>query len=76
MRQYLDLMDKVMQEGTLKKDRTGTGAKSVFGHHSKYVQNTCDTRVNTTIHENAPIHSQHTNTCEIHSNTSKYTRNT
>ena len=36
MRQYLDLMDKVMQEGTLKKDRTGTGTKSVFGHQMRF----------------------------------------
>ena len=36
MRQYLDLMDKVMQEGTLKKDRTGTGTKSIFGHQMRF----------------------------------------
>ena len=36
MRQYLDLMDKVMQEGTLKEDRTGTGTKSVFGHQMRF----------------------------------------
>ena len=32
MQQYLDLMTRVMNEGTLKSDRTGTGTKSVFGH--------------------------------------------
>ena len=36
MRQYLDLMTRVMQEGTLKKDRTGTGTKSVFGHQMRF----------------------------------------
>ena len=36
MRQYLDLMDKVMQEGTLKEDRTGTGTKSIFGHQMRF----------------------------------------
>ena len=36
MRQYLDLMNKVMQEGTFKKDRTGTGTKSVFGHQMRF----------------------------------------
>ena len=36
MRQYLDLMDKVMQEGTLKEDRTGTGTKSIFGYQMRF----------------------------------------
>ena len=28
MKQYLSLMNRVMQEGILKEDRTGTGTKS------------------------------------------------
>ena len=36
MRQYLDLMERVMNEGTLKEDRTGTGTKSVFGHQMRF----------------------------------------
>ena len=36
MKQYLDLMQRVMNEGTLKSDRTGTGTKSVFGHQMRF----------------------------------------
>ena len=36
MKQYLDLMSQVMQKGTLKTDRTGTGTKSVFGHQMRF----------------------------------------
>ena len=36
MKQYLDLMTRVMKEGTLKADRTGTGTKSVFGHQMRF----------------------------------------
>ena len=36
MKQYLDLMTRVMREGTLKEDRTGTGTKSVFGHQMRF----------------------------------------
>lgn len=36
MKQYLDLMRHVYENGTLKEDRTDTGTKSVFGHQSRY----------------------------------------
>ncbi len=36
MKQYLDLMRHVYENGILKEDRTGTGTKSVFGYQSRY----------------------------------------
>ena len=36
MKQYIDLLNQVMTNGTLKNDRTGTGTKSVFGYQMRF----------------------------------------
>ena len=36
LKQYLDLMRHVMENGAVKGDRTGTGTKSVFGHQMRF----------------------------------------
>jgi thymidylate synthase len=36
VRQYLDLVQRVLDDGTPKSDRTGTGTLSVFGHQMRF----------------------------------------
>jgi len=36
MKQYVDLIERILKEGHISDDRTGTGTVKIFGHQSVY----------------------------------------
>ena len=56
MQNYLDLLSKVLSEGTIKSDRTGTGTRSLFGESLYFDLNTFPLLTTKKIHFKSVAH--------------------
>lgn len=55
--QYLDLLKKIMKEGNVKEDRTGTGTRSIFGHQLRFdLQNSFPLLTTKKVYWKAVVH--------------------
>ncbi|MDY6829280.1 MAG: thymidylate synthase [Pseudomonadota bacterium] len=75
MRQYLDLLEDILRNGTLKEDRTGTGTRSVFGRQLRFdlgagfpLLTTKKLHLRSIIHELLWFLSGDSNTAYLHAN--------
>ncbi|MCQ2182808.1 MAG: thymidylate synthase [Bacteroidales bacterium] len=75
MKQYLDLLQEIMDTGVVKKDRTGIGTKSIFGHQMRFDLNegfplltTKKVHLRSIIHELLWFISGNTNIGYLHDN--------